>query len=228
MLHVLENERDAEWVTYLDSDLFFFAPPDPIYDEMKDAAFGIIPHRFTRRLADQRRFGHLQCRLGQRPALRRRVRRIALVARTLHRVVLRPGRRRPLRRPALSRPATRAVSRTFTSSAISAPIWRHGISRMCASSGGTDRCGSKAVTRCCSFIFTASSAAGGTTSTAIGCITRRFTDVMRHRIYEPYTARSAAIRRRWSRPISRTSSTDTIRRPSVGAPQDHVLNVLRP
>jgi hypothetical protein len=54
---VLENERDAEWVTYLDSDLFFFAPPDPIYEEMKDAAFGIVPHRFTRRLADQRRFG---------------------------------------------------------------------------------------------------------------------------------------------------------------------------
>src|ERR1043165_6886220 len=57
MLHVLENERDAEWVTYLDSDLFFFAPPDPIYDEMGDAAFGIIPHRFSRGLEDQRRFG---------------------------------------------------------------------------------------------------------------------------------------------------------------------------
>ncbi len=57
MLHVLENECDAEWVTYLDSDLFFFASPDPIYEEMKDAAFGIVPHRFTRRLADQRRFG---------------------------------------------------------------------------------------------------------------------------------------------------------------------------
>ena len=57
MLHVLENERDAEWVTYLDSDLFFFASPDPIYDEMRGGAFGIIPHRFTRRLAEQRRFG---------------------------------------------------------------------------------------------------------------------------------------------------------------------------
>jgi hypothetical protein len=57
MLHVLNHEQDAEWVTYLDSDLFFFASPDPIFDEMKDAAFGIVPHRFTRRLADQRRFG---------------------------------------------------------------------------------------------------------------------------------------------------------------------------
>ncbi len=44
-------------MTYLDSDLFFFASPDPIYEEMKDAAFGIIPHRFARGLEDQRRFG---------------------------------------------------------------------------------------------------------------------------------------------------------------------------
>jgi hypothetical protein len=56
-LYVLNNEPHAEWVTYLDSDLFFFAPPDPIYSEMKDAAFGIIPHRFTDRLAHMRRFG---------------------------------------------------------------------------------------------------------------------------------------------------------------------------
>ena len=56
-LYVLKNEPDAEWVTYLDSDLFFFASPEPIYAEMKDAAFGIIPHHFTKRLADMRRFG---------------------------------------------------------------------------------------------------------------------------------------------------------------------------
>jgi hypothetical protein len=56
-LYVLNHEPDAEWVTYLDSDLFFFASPEPIYSEMKDAAFGIIPHHFTRRLADMRRFG---------------------------------------------------------------------------------------------------------------------------------------------------------------------------
>ena len=57
MLFVLNNEPDSEWVTYLDSDLFFFAAPDPIYAEMKDASFGIIPHRFTKRLTDSRRFG---------------------------------------------------------------------------------------------------------------------------------------------------------------------------
>lgn len=57
ILFVLESNPDAEWTTYLDSDLFFFASPDPIYEEMKDAAFGIIPHRFSRGLEDQRRFG---------------------------------------------------------------------------------------------------------------------------------------------------------------------------
>jgi hypothetical protein len=57
MLYVVENAPDAEWVTYLDSDLFFFASPDPIYEEMGDAAFGIIPHRFSRGLEAQRRFG---------------------------------------------------------------------------------------------------------------------------------------------------------------------------
>ncbi len=56
-LYVLNNEPDAEWVTYLDSDLFFFDSPEPIYAELKDAAFGIIPHHFTRRLAALRRFG---------------------------------------------------------------------------------------------------------------------------------------------------------------------------
>jgi hypothetical protein len=57
ILFVLESSGDAEWATYLDSDLFFFASPDPIFQEMNDAAFGIIPHRFSRGLEDQRRFG---------------------------------------------------------------------------------------------------------------------------------------------------------------------------
>ena len=57
MLYVANNEPDAAWVTYLDSDLFFFSSPDPIYEEMRGAEIGIIPHRFTRRLAAHRRFG---------------------------------------------------------------------------------------------------------------------------------------------------------------------------
>ncbi len=188
-----KTSRDAEWVTYLDSDLFFFASPDPIYDGDEGRRVRHHPaslHQPPRRPAPVR---DLQCRLGERPPLRRGLRRAALVARALHRVVLRSRRGRPFRRPALSRPAARAVSRTFTSSAISAPIWRRGISRICASSGATDRCGSKTAIRCCSSIFTASSGAGATTSTAIGSITRRSPSLMRHRIYQPYIARSLQV-----------------------------------
>ena len=43
MLFVLSNEPDAEWVTYLDGDLYFFERPDPIYDELGGAAVAIIP-----------------------------------------------------------------------------------------------------------------------------------------------------------------------------------------
>jgi len=56
-LYVVRNEPEAEWITYLDSDLFFFASPDPVYEEMGNASFGIIPHHFTRRLSQMQRFG---------------------------------------------------------------------------------------------------------------------------------------------------------------------------
>jgi hypothetical protein len=57
MLYVLRNEPDAEWTTYLDGDLFFFASPDPIYRELQDAAVAIIPHRYAAKLAKLQRFG---------------------------------------------------------------------------------------------------------------------------------------------------------------------------
>src|ERR1700709_69291 len=47
MLFVLAREPDAEWVSYLDGDLFFFGPPDTVDDELQDAAVAIIPHRYT-------------------------------------------------------------------------------------------------------------------------------------------------------------------------------------
>jgi hypothetical protein len=57
MLFVLARETNAEWVTYLDGDLFFFASPEIIYDELLNAAVAIIPHRYTARLARLRKFG---------------------------------------------------------------------------------------------------------------------------------------------------------------------------
>jgi hypothetical protein len=57
MLFVLARETGAEWVTYLDGDLFFFESPEIIYGELLDAAVAIIPHRYPSKLARLRKFG---------------------------------------------------------------------------------------------------------------------------------------------------------------------------
>ena len=57
MLFVLAREADAEWVTYLDGDLFFFESPAIIYRELEDASVAIIPHRYPPGLARLRKFG---------------------------------------------------------------------------------------------------------------------------------------------------------------------------
>jgi len=57
LLFVLAREADAEWVTYLDGDLFFFASPEIIYEELQEGSVAIIPHRYTPRLARLRKFG---------------------------------------------------------------------------------------------------------------------------------------------------------------------------
>jgi hypothetical protein len=56
-LFVMARETSAEWVTYLDGDLFFFESPEIIYEELRDAAVAIIPHRYTAKLARLRKFG---------------------------------------------------------------------------------------------------------------------------------------------------------------------------
>ncbi len=57
MRFVLSNEADAEWVTYLDGDLFFFESPEAIYRELRDASVAIIPHRYPAAIARLRKFG---------------------------------------------------------------------------------------------------------------------------------------------------------------------------
>lgn len=52
-LFVLEREPRADVVTYLDSDLFFYADPGPLFEEMGSASVMIHEHRFPPRL------GHL-------------------------------------------------------------------------------------------------------------------------------------------------------------------------
>jgi hypothetical protein len=57
MRFVLAREAGAEWVTYLDGDLFFFGAPEAIYDELRDAAVAIIPHRYPPKLDRLKKFG---------------------------------------------------------------------------------------------------------------------------------------------------------------------------
>jgi hypothetical protein len=45
-LFVLRLDRSIDAITYLDADLFFFADPQPLYDEIGGASVAIIPHRF--------------------------------------------------------------------------------------------------------------------------------------------------------------------------------------
>jgi hypothetical protein len=57
MRFVMDRESDAEWVTYLDGDLYFFNAPEPVYDELRDASVAIIPHRFAPKIARFEKFG---------------------------------------------------------------------------------------------------------------------------------------------------------------------------
>jgi hypothetical protein len=47
---VLQKNPDIEHITYIDSDIFFFSDPSPIFDEIADASVMITPHRFPQRL----------------------------------------------------------------------------------------------------------------------------------------------------------------------------------
>lgn len=57
MLHVRRHEADADWVTYLDGDLYFFASPDNVFGELAQAAVAIIPHRYAPNLTKRHVFG---------------------------------------------------------------------------------------------------------------------------------------------------------------------------
>lgn len=57
--YLLEHEPAMQAITYLDSDLFFFNDPEPLFTELAGSSVGIIPHRFSPRAArSHARFGH--------------------------------------------------------------------------------------------------------------------------------------------------------------------------
>lgn len=47
---VFKNAPEVQQVTYLDSDLYFFQDPTPVFDEIGSASIAIIPHRFPNSL----------------------------------------------------------------------------------------------------------------------------------------------------------------------------------
>jgi SAM-dependent methyltransferase len=51
ILRLLERDPDLEALTYLDADLFFFSPPEPIFRELDGRSVLIHEHRFAPRLA---------------------------------------------------------------------------------------------------------------------------------------------------------------------------------
>ena len=46
-LFVLNQAPEIDLITYLDSDLFFFGDPSPLFDEIGQHSVAIIPHRFS-------------------------------------------------------------------------------------------------------------------------------------------------------------------------------------
>ena len=56
-LFVLERWPHVDLITYLDADLFFFAHPRPVFEELAGASVGIIGHRLSPANRSLRRFG---------------------------------------------------------------------------------------------------------------------------------------------------------------------------
>jgi len=57
MRHLLPQVPAGELLTYLDADLYFFAPPAAVYEEIGAASVAITPHRFPPALAHLARYG---------------------------------------------------------------------------------------------------------------------------------------------------------------------------
>jgi hypothetical protein len=51
ILRLIERHPDIDVLTYLDSDLYFFSSPDPVFDELGRQSVLIHEHRYTRELA---------------------------------------------------------------------------------------------------------------------------------------------------------------------------------
>src|SRR5258708_38133039 len=48
--YILQHNSYVDCITYLDADLLFFSPVQPLFDEIGDSSIAIIEHWFTPRL----------------------------------------------------------------------------------------------------------------------------------------------------------------------------------
>ncbi len=55
--HLLPSIPAGELLTYLDSDLYFFGSPEPVYKEIGTASIAITPHRYAAALVHLQRYG---------------------------------------------------------------------------------------------------------------------------------------------------------------------------
>ncbi|MDC0479160.1 hypothetical protein OAN35_03020 [Flavobacteriaceae bacterium] len=55
--YILSKSDDIKSITYLDSDLFFFSNPKPIFDELNGASIGITKHNFHWLCLHQKKYG---------------------------------------------------------------------------------------------------------------------------------------------------------------------------
>jgi hypothetical protein len=57
MWHLMQRHPDLDVLTYLDADLMFFSPVEPLFDEAGAASITAIEHRYTPRLAHLEVYG---------------------------------------------------------------------------------------------------------------------------------------------------------------------------
>ncbi len=53
-LYVFKNHPEVDLITYLDADLFLFADPTPVFDEMGACSIAIIGHRFPSKIKKEK------------------------------------------------------------------------------------------------------------------------------------------------------------------------------